>query len=76
MYYRGKSSLHIFFKPLSVLPKFSDIYSPGTLLDNLNFTPDFKTVTVSFLIFTQNLVKLSLHSRNSMENSMANSSII
>ena len=57
----GEKVLNVFFieKPCSILPKCSYIYCPGTLLDHLIFTPDFKMVTLSFLIFPQNIVILN-----------------
>ena len=58
------------------MPKCWHIYCPGTLLDHLNFTPDFKIVTLSFLTFTQNLVILNENPQNLMENNMTNSQII
>ena len=57
-------------KPCSILPKCWYIHCPGTLLDHLNFTPDFKMATLSFFVILNEI------SWNLMEYSMANSQIL
>ena len=58
LYYRGKKFVTYFFveKPCSIMPKCWYIYCPWTLVDHLIFIPDFKMVTLNYLIFTQNSV--------------------
>ena len=78
MYYQGKKFVTYFLieKPCSVLPEFEYTYYSRTVLEHINFTLNFKMVSFSFQIFTQDLVILNENSLNLTENSMAKSQIV
>ena len=74
----GKKFVTYFFieKTCCVLPICYYIYCSRTLLVHLNFNTDFKIVTLSFLVSTQNLVILNENSQNLMKKSMVNRQIV